>query len=261
MKKVLLIIFSCSLQLNFVLNRTTTKPFNPIYSLHFDTHNNITGTGNKFRDLVYNQLCINMHCETNCCEGYINEMRCGVQMNCDKYIKYKRLTVIILGVVLSIVVVSWILMGVARCLNKENNKTSLTIIIVIICLIYLPITLFVLMIYFTWKMCCKDTTPIQPTSTINVAPTNLEVLEKDSIKIDNEIYTGANNNDDQKPGPSNLNPNEYTNAPLNIYYSNNNSNNQQIEIPNLNINPQNLNTELYPILETPYDLPQQEDLK
>jgi hypothetical protein len=55
------------------------------YTRIFEEENDITGTGNKLKDVVYNSICMSLKCKNICCNGLINEMQCGNKNNCKDY--------------------------------------------------------------------------------------------------------------------------------------------------------------------------------
>jgi hypothetical protein len=54
--------------------------------------NSISGTGDRLKDVIYRQLCKYENCNTDCCEGNINEMYCGDYISCIKYREYHKKT-------------------------------------------------------------------------------------------------------------------------------------------------------------------------
>jgi hypothetical protein len=125
--------------------RTTSKSI--YYSVPF-TYNNITGTGNKLRDDAYRVICKSLNCESGCCAGDTNSMRCGVTEDCLKWVNWvKSWTIAIIVLVVAFGSFS-IVFSVIRGCNRNNGFCESVILALIVWLgiIFFPITLVVLLV-------------------------------------------------------------------------------------------------------------------
>jgi hypothetical protein len=112
--------------------------------------NNVTGTGNKLDDVTYRKTCINLKCISDCCEGDIKKLYCGLQQNCEKYQKYvtDEKTFLVLIAVLSIAGCLIILfLGFVFCNKQKKSKKEKAkeAGIMILALIFFPITIIYLL--------------------------------------------------------------------------------------------------------------------
>lgn len=125
-----------------LLNRNDTI----FYTKLFELNNNITGTGNILKDVVYRQICISLNCASGCCIGNINSMTCGLTNDCLKYADYlKKLTI-----VLSLFLPLALIFIVALTLSCEGKKTIRQITVnafyLFAKIIFFPVPLSVLLI-------------------------------------------------------------------------------------------------------------------
>lgn len=107
------IIFStiCSKNVNF---QNIDTPANKIRNLQYALNsiyynivypaNDITGTGDRLKDVPYKVLCKIMSCNTGCCVGEIDNMRCGVQSDCKTYSDYSKIPGMVAAIVIPIAV-------------------------------------------------------------------------------------------------------------------------------------------------------------
>ncbi len=90
------------------------------YNKPFDISNNITGTGNKLRDVAYSSSCFLLKCATSCCEGPLRDIKCGIQKNCDEYLAHIKFWQVF-GVVMTVL---FVVIFVACCCCTTCSKSS-----------------------------------------------------------------------------------------------------------------------------------------
>lgn len=64
--------------------------------------NDITGTGDRLKDVPYKVLCKILSCVSGCCVGEIDNMRCGLAADCKVYSDYANLPGMIAAIVVPI---------------------------------------------------------------------------------------------------------------------------------------------------------------
>jgi hypothetical protein len=132
--------------------RVSSKKTTIYYSIPDDfLINNVTGTGNKLKDAVYNSICKELKCNTDCCEGEINQLFCGSLENCKKYKDYQK-TILILAIVLSVVgflIIMFLRFMCCGNVNKSRGDRAVEFVVFLLCLIFLPFVL----IFFAIKKC------------------------------------------------------------------------------------------------------------
>lgn len=108
-------------KLNRVTNRKENK-WTPYYSAAYSTPNNMTGTGNYLKDIAYRESCLTLDCETNCCIGPINDLKCGNQKDCDEFAAYIRKMKIITYIVFAVIglIIVLIICCVKSCQRKRK---------------------------------------------------------------------------------------------------------------------------------------------
>lgn len=132
-------IFACAILISlFKLNCS----FQLNYTTIFKIDNNITGTGNKLKDIAYNSACNLLKCE-DCCEGPISNMTCGAFYNCQKYKDYvnrHRLALIIFLIIAPylLIPIMWILLYYVSKDDYPNFHKHLQKIYLIYTCILLP---------------------------------------------------------------------------------------------------------------------------
>lgn len=67
------------------------------YELQFPA-NDLTGTGDRLKDVPYKVKCKILACETGCCVGEIDKMSCGPQTDCAIYSESVRILTISIAV-------------------------------------------------------------------------------------------------------------------------------------------------------------------
>jgi hypothetical protein len=159
-----------------------------IYNPPFERFNNVTGTGNKFRDNAYNAICMSLNCETGCCSGDTNVMACGGLDECNAYIGYVRAWMIagitIGSIILALNVISMIL----RCSRKQSFCEAMKFtLLVVAAIVFFPFFL----VYLLTRRCQKGKTVTKHKAIvryellINSAPANLYRQEPDE-QINNQ---------------------------------------------------------------------------
>lgn len=102
-----------SVPLNTELNTHETKQtklrnlqyaLNSIYYNLAYPANNITGTGDLLKDVPFKVLCKLLACNSGCCVGEIDNMRCGLAADCQVYLDYSRIPGTIVAIVVPIAV-------------------------------------------------------------------------------------------------------------------------------------------------------------
>lgn len=207
----------------------TTSKYTPLYSKPFDMDNNLTGTGNRLKDSVYNAICSTLKCNTLCCEGHINQMTCGKEENCVKYQEYLEMVKIITATVIPwgiALVIS--IMGF--CWSKGSNKWQ-NFWLCIIGFLLLPITIFVLIYYGCATKCC-----------------NCKKEKNHSHKTQDAPYnTGRDNNYVNNPAVNNNVPIDNQNN-INMYQQNAKIDQNNVAYCGVNINlPYEHNQSNYPV--------------
>lgn len=66
-------------------NKVLLYSINSIFYKINYLQNNITGTGDKLKDIPYKAMCFILNCPNGCCEGNIDNLICGSAENCMKY--------------------------------------------------------------------------------------------------------------------------------------------------------------------------------
>ena len=63
--------------------------------------NNITGTGDRLKDVPYKVQCKLLACDSGCCVGEIDNLSCGPEVDCLIYLENSKSESIIIGIVVS----------------------------------------------------------------------------------------------------------------------------------------------------------------
>ena len=64
--------------------------------------NNITGTGDVLKDVPFRVLCMLLACNSGCCVGEIDNMRCGLAADCQVYLDYSKIPGMVVAIVVPI---------------------------------------------------------------------------------------------------------------------------------------------------------------
>ena len=83
----------------FEPKRNLQFSLNSIYYNIVYPANNITGTGDKLKDVPYKVLCKVLSCVSSCCVGEIDNMQCGAAADCKVYSNYVKMPGIIAAIV------------------------------------------------------------------------------------------------------------------------------------------------------------------
>ena len=163
LKKIVFIISFLYL-MTFISSTITTKPESRnlqystgsiYYELQYPI-NNLTGTGDRLKDVPYMVQCNILRCESGCCVGEIDKMSCGPAADCAIYLSsFETGTTIIIACV--IVFFFLILLILAITFNKVFKFS----ICASVCLSLgcMTIILIPCVIYFTikeGKNACKN---------------------------------------------------------------------------------------------------------
>ena len=62
--------------------------------------NNLTGTGDRLKDVPYQVQCKIKKCDTGCCVGEIDNMTCGLKANCVLYLDESKLPTLLAGIII-----------------------------------------------------------------------------------------------------------------------------------------------------------------
>jgi hypothetical protein len=117
--------------------------------------NSINGTGNEMKDVVYMSKCLLLKCQSSCCEGSIEEMKCGTQERCDNFLFKENIKKIMYGSALSLMTLIIFLLALSGYYAKSHPQRSqkiLQIILVFISIIFFPIAIPIWLVY---KLKCK----------------------------------------------------------------------------------------------------------
>jgi len=105
--------------------------------------NDITGTGNKLKDIPYRSLCITRNCSHLCCIGDIDSMSCGSLEQCQQFYDSSIVGNVILAVILPIFFLSVFLIAF-YLFNKYSNDKPLSGLLAFCCIfiITIPFVIF-----------------------------------------------------------------------------------------------------------------------
>jgi hypothetical protein len=172
------------------------------YTPHFDINNNVTGTGDKLADIVYQAICNQMMC-SSCCEGEINEMYCGSVENCIEYINYTKMITIVVAVCVS--VGGFLLLTFLICVDKRNKGTfadktrfyfkTLAFIICGICIIFYRLS--------RECSCCSKSAVKRKHN-----QANKNIANCDPEVINNNLINPVFNNQNKNPTPKEIENNQ-----------------------------------------------------
>jgi hypothetical protein len=159
MKKIVFIILFL-----YIITFTSTKSTNQLnnykqsrnlqysigsvyYELQYPL-NDLTGTGDRLKDVPYKVKCKILACETGCCVGEIDKMSCGPQMDCAIYLdKLNNMTIsIVVPVVIGFFVIFAILLFTFLKIYKIPLFTSICLSLGCLSIILIP-----WVIYFVYK--------------------------------------------------------------------------------------------------------------
>ncbi len=119
-----------------------------IYYLLDYPKNDITGTGDKLKDVPYRALCSIMACESNCCTGEIDNMICGTAQECKAFLDSTRRGNVAAAVVIPIAVTFIFLVAFFLLWKKFKVLLSLSALLAFICMFVITIPF---VIWYVWK--------------------------------------------------------------------------------------------------------------
>lgn len=120
-------------------------------SIYYETENpinNLTGTGDRLKDVPYKVLCRIKQCESGCCIGEIDNMLCGPADRCALYLEESKFPGLIMGIIIPVVL--FIIFVVLFLTFKKNYKMK-TCRSVCFALCVLTIILIPYVIYWMYK--------------------------------------------------------------------------------------------------------------
>ena len=82
--------------------RNLQYALNSIYYNLMYPANNITGTGDLLKDVPFKVLCMILACNSGCCVGELDSMRCGLAADCQVYLDYSRIPGMVVAIVVPI---------------------------------------------------------------------------------------------------------------------------------------------------------------
>lgn len=122
-------------------------------SIYYDLvypSNDLTGTGDKLKDVPYKVLCKIIACTTGCCVGEIDNMRCGAANDCKTYKDYSNMGGVIAAIVVPISV-TIILVFLTLLFNKKWKYTCCTSFVMALgCIFIIPLP------FIIYCICKKD---------------------------------------------------------------------------------------------------------
>jgi hypothetical protein len=126
-----------------------TSKRNIYYSPPFSKVNNITGTGNMFKDNAYRAICMSLNCVSSCCNENINIMVCGQPDECLEYNDYGKAWKIAIIVTLSVLIPFGVILGIVQNCNNKRETCYGTIFLALAVMgliIFFPIVLIVMLV-------------------------------------------------------------------------------------------------------------------
>lgn len=118
--------------------------------------NDITGTGDRLKDVPYKVLCKLMTCETGCCVGEIDYMSCGLASDCKLYSDYSKIGGMVAAIVIPIGVSILLILLFIFFLKVKKYSCGSSFCLCFGCLFIVPIP-FVLYYCF-----CKKNSSVTP---------------------------------------------------------------------------------------------------
>jgi len=123
--------------------------------------NDLTGTGDKLKDVPYKVLCKILSCNSGCCVGELDNMVCGSADNCQVYSNYAKIP----GVVAAIVVpIGVFILLVAFCIYLVKYQKYTLCGAVCMCFGCLFIVTIPLVLYYLF---CKKNDSVTPKNSNN----------------------------------------------------------------------------------------------
>ncbi len=110
--------------------------------------NDITGTGDKLKDVPFRVLCKILACESKCCVGEIDNIRCGLLEDCLIYSDYSKIPGMICAIVIPIGVFIILVFLFVFLLKYKKYDWSVALCMCLGCLFILTIPV-VIYYYFS----------------------------------------------------------------------------------------------------------------
>jgi len=155
-KKLTKLIFYLTL-VNIIFSIITSKKINfqPEYhnqnirNLQYAIHsvyynivypaNDITGTGDKLKDVPYKVLCKLKSCDTGCCVGEIDYMSCGLASDCRIYSDYSKIGGMVAAIVIPIGVSILLILLFVFLFKVKKYTCGSAFCLCLACLLIIPI--------------------------------------------------------------------------------------------------------------------------
>lgn len=135
-------------QLNFLQqSRNLQYSLGSIYYELAYPINNLTGTGDRLKDVPYKVQCKIKQCDSGCCVGEIDSMVCGLASDCAVYLEKSREPSLIIGIVVpfSLLIIFLILFIIFR--KGYNVPTGKSMLYALLCLTIVLIPFIAYWIY------------------------------------------------------------------------------------------------------------------
>ena len=125
-------------------NRNIQFTSKSIYYIIPYPKNNITGTGDIMEDSAFKALCKILSCDSGCCVGKIDSIRCGEKAICDVYNDYVTARIVVPAVIVPIVVVLFLILMILIFMKRNEYSLMKSVFLAFLCLfvITIPCVLF-----------------------------------------------------------------------------------------------------------------------
>lgn len=102
--------------------------------------NDLTGTGDRLKDVPYKVQCKLLACESGCCVGEINKMRCGPEADCAIYLDSvnTNITIIAVCVIVVLLIIFLILFVTFKKVFKFSNSASACLSLGCMSILFIP---------------------------------------------------------------------------------------------------------------------------
>lgn len=106
--------------------------------------NDLTGTGDRLKDVPYKVLCKILACDTGCCVGEIDKMSCGISTDCAIYLESLNTNRLVIAVciVVILLVIFFILLIVFKKVFEFSYYTSLCLTLGSMSIILIPYVVY-----------------------------------------------------------------------------------------------------------------------
>lgn len=109
--------------------------------------NNLTGTGDKLKDVPYKVQCKILECDTGCCVGEIDNMVCGVAQDCAVYLEKSKEAGLIIAIIVPVSLFIIFLILFITFKKVYNISTGKSMCYALGCLTIILIPLIAYLIY------------------------------------------------------------------------------------------------------------------